>query len=153
MKRRVAALCIAAILALLSRCARTPPDTHDADVKALRDYQEGWYRSFAANDVGKLTAGFEEDGVVVLPNGGSVKGKDPTVWKRSPSSPPISLKGEVSRIEVSKSGDLAYIWGSYSLTTTDRNAGKPITTKGSYVTIYKKRDGVWKIAVDINASK
>jgi ketosteroid isomerase-like protein len=141
-----------ALFPLLLSCSRTPPDTRDADVKALKDYQEEWYRILEAKDVEKLAAGFEDDGVVVTPTGAVLKGKDLTMWRQFVSSGG-SLRGNVSRVEVSKSGDLGYIWGFYTATTIDPNSRTPIVKKGSYLTVYKKQPGgPWKIAVDINNS-
>ena len=52
--------------------------------------------------------------------------------------------------EVSKAGDLAYTQGVYTLIVTDRKTKKPVTEKGTYVTVYKKQaDGSWKAVADM----
>jgi ketosteroid isomerase-like protein len=53
------------------------------------------------------------------------------------------------------SGDLGYTYGTYVLTSKDKDKdGKPIVEHGRYLTIWKKqKDGIWKVAVDMdNAS-
>jgi ketosteroid isomerase-like protein len=153
MKLDLGTLFCTALFISLTSCSRTPEDTHDANVKALRDYQDEWYRILKAKDIEKLAAGFEDDGVVVTPTGAVLNGKDLTMWKHFVSSGG-SLRGDVSRIEVSKSGDLGYIWGFYTATTIDPNSRASIVKKGSYLTVYKKQPGgSWKIAVDINNSE
>lgn len=153
MKLWLTAFCSGALLALLTSCTRTARDTHDADVKALKNYQDEWYRIVEAKDIEKLAAGFEDDGVIVTPTGVVLKGKDRSMWKQFVSSGG-SLKGEVSRIEVSRWGDLGYIWGFYTATATDPSSRRPIVKKGSYLTVYRKHaGGTWKIAVDINNSE
>jgi ketosteroid isomerase-like protein len=65
----------------------------------------------------------------------------------------LSLSFEATRIEVAKSGDVAYTQGAYTMTMTDSATKKPITDKGSYVTVYKKQaDGSWKAVSDIASS-
>jgi len=53
-----------------------------------------------------------------------------------------------TKIEVSKSGDLAYELGDYSLTVSDKK-GRAQTTKAKYVVVWgKQADGSWKALVD-----
>jgi ketosteroid isomerase-like protein len=48
--------------------------------------------------------------------------------------------------DVSRSGDLGYSYGTYWLKSSDASA-KPET--GNYFRIWKKRNGVWKVVVDL----
>jgi ketosteroid isomerase-like protein len=51
--------------------------------------------------------------------------------------------------EVSKSGELGYTWGTYTLTFLDE-AGEDQKSDGKYLNIWKKQeDGSWKVAVDM----
>jgi ketosteroid isomerase-like protein len=64
------------------------------------------------------------------------------------ANPGFALSFAPSKVEVSKSGDLAYEIGDYSLTFSDKK-GKPLTTKAKYVVVWgKQADGSWKVLVD-----
>lgn len=70
------------------------------------------------------------------------------------ADPALSLKFHATRVEIAKSGDMAFTQGSYSMTMTDPASKKSMTDKGSYVTIYKKQaDGSWKAVSDIATSE
>jgi ketosteroid isomerase-like protein len=70
------------------------------------------------------------------------------------SDPNLSLKFQASRAEVSKSGDMGFTQGSYTLTATDPNTKQVIHDHGSYVTTYSKQsDGSWKAVADIASSE
>ena len=48
-----------------------------------------------------------------------------------------------------RSGDIAYERGTFELTAKDKR-GKPTTSKGKYVVVWKKQaDGFWKAVADI----
>ncbi|HEY3741680.1 MAG TPA: hypothetical protein VGL53_17635 [Bryobacteraceae bacterium] len=55
------------------------------------------------------------------------------------------ISDQASRIEVAKSGDIAYTQRAYTMTTTDPNSKQVIHDHGSYLTTYRKEaDGSWK---------
>jgi ketosteroid isomerase-like protein len=59
------------------------------------------------------------------------------------------LQWEPKKAEVSKSGDLGYTWGTYSITSEDEK-GQEKTSYGKYLNIWKKQnDGLWKVLIDI----
>jgi ketosteroid isomerase-like protein len=47
--------------------------------------------------------------------------------------------------DVSRAGDLGYTHGTYEVT----NDAKTVTERGSYVRIWKKQDGAWRIVMDV----
>jgi ketosteroid isomerase-like protein len=53
---------------------------------------------------------------------------------------------DVKRLVVAKSGDLAYEYSDYTL-QFDEPEGKTFRVKGSYVRVWRKEDGQWKVAV------
>ena len=55
-----------------------------------------------------------------------------------------SLLWEPTEAVVSESGDLAYTLGRYRVVD-----GDSILSTGHYVTVWKKEDGEWRVAVDI----
>src|SRR3954452_2529053 len=50
--------------------------------------------------------------------------------------------------DVSLAGDLGYTHGTYEVTDDTKN----VTEKGSYVRIWKKRNGIWRIVMDVTSS-
>jgi Tol biopolymer transport system component len=68
------------------------------------------------------------------------------------SKPGFAINLDMENIEASRSGDLAFGYGSYSITFND-DAGNPVTDKGKYVIGYmKQQDGQWKVIIDIRNS-
>jgi ketosteroid isomerase-like protein len=52
--------------------------------------------------------------------------------------------------DISASGDLGYTYGTYEFRAKD---GKLIVEHGKYTSIWKQRDGKWKVVLDMgNAS-
>ena len=51
------------------------------------------------------------------------------------------------------SGDIGYTWGHFEGHSKDAN-GKPVTTNGRYITIWRKQpDGHWKVVLDAGANE
>ncbi len=66
--------------------------------------------------------------------------------------PSYSLTWQPAEADVSRSGDLGYTYGQYESRSTGQD-GRPATSRGKYVTIWKKQvDGSWKAVVDIGNS-
>jgi ketosteroid isomerase-like protein len=56
---------------------------------------------------------------------------------------------KLSRVEVSRAGDLAYTQGTYA-NQFDLADGTTATERGKWVSVWKKQaDGTWKVAVDV----
>lgn len=160
MKLKVlATLCSATAIALsLAACNPTPPpapDTHDADVKAITDTEVQANQAWAAKDLEKVMAFYADDAVLMTPGMDAVHGKDAmrAGLKDMLADPAVSLTFQSSKVDVAKSGDLAYTAGSYKLTVTDPATHKPISDHGNYVTTFRKQaDGSWKAVADIASS-
>lgn len=154
MKRCLASLLAGTMMTLLVGCAA--PDTHDADVKAIKDNEVQWNKDFAAKDVDKMAAHYADDAVLMAPGMPAASGKSAiqNMLKEMVSDPALSLKFEAARVEVAKSGDVAYTQGAYTMKMTNPATKQPMDDKGSYVTTYKKQaDGSWKAICDINTSE
>ena len=57
----------------------------------------------------------------------------------------VSINWEIEKLEISTSGDMAYILGSYHLVT--ESAEGQAEVEGKYITVLKKINGEWKYAV------
>jgi uncharacterized protein (TIGR02246 family) len=128
-----------------------PPDTRVADEQAIRAAEAGALKAAVAKDAERLASFYADDGVVFLPGRPRVVGKDAIrkSWGELFAAPGSSLNFQPAKVEVSRSGDLAYCYGSYTMTANDPR-GRPLTAKGDYVVVYRKQaDGQWKLVADI----
>jgi ketosteroid isomerase-like protein len=149
---------IAALLVFAISCTTSSPGvrTQDADVKAIKDDQIQWLKDFDSKDLDKIVSHFSDDAIVIDKGAPPVKGREEAkkLYKDAVADPASSLKFSPLRIEVAKSGEIAYVLGSYRAVSSIPNTTKTTEDRGTYISIYKKQsDGSWKDAVDIGASE
>jgi len=70
---RLAAFCC--VLCLTACMPMKAPDTHDADVKAIKDVESAWVKTAATKDVDAFVAYYADDGSVLMPNAPLFTGK------------------------------------------------------------------------------
>ena len=153
--KRLISLCAAAAVALTATACNQAPDTHDADVKAIQSSESQWNQDYLSKDTDKIVAHYTDDAVLMVPGMPATSGKAAigAALKQMVSDPALSLKFQASKVDVAKSGDLAYTQGSYTLTLTDPQTKQVVNDHGSYVTTYRKQpDGTWKAVADIATS-
>jgi ketosteroid isomerase-like protein len=69
-------------------------------------------------------------------------------WKPLFENKSISLRWQPISAEISKSGDLGYTVGSYTITRTGEE-GSAIVGTGKYLTVWRlQKDGSWKVEFD-----
>jgi len=156
MRNRYFRLAAFALAVIVAGCHQAPPppalDTHDADVKAIRDVETACNQALAAKDLDKVAALYADDASVFLPDAPVVNGMAAikATWKPMMEDKNFSLSFVSDKVDVAKSGDLGYSQGTNTWTMTDPKTKKVITEKGKYVTVYKKQaDGGWKAVADI----
>ncbi|HXF14910.1 MAG TPA: SgcJ/EcaC family oxidoreductase [Terriglobales bacterium] len=155
---RVSAL-VVAVLAVFTACntaskssteVATAADTRAADEAAIRALDAEWVKAIATKDLDKATSYYAETAEMFAPNAPAASGKD-AVQKLCASMlrmPGFALTFTPSKIEVARSGDIAYETGAYEMTVNDKK-GKPQTVKAKYVVVWgKQADGSWKALVD-----
>jgi uncharacterized protein (TIGR02246 family) len=145
-----------ALTVILAGCNQAPPppapDTHDADVKAIRDVETAAVQAIAAKDIDKLGAFYADDASVFAPDAPVINGMAAikAAWKSIVADKNFSLTFASDKVDVAKSGDLGYCEGAATMTFTDPKTKKVLTERGKYVTVYKKQaDGSWKVVADI----
>ncbi len=143
------------LLTLLTACqTQATSGTQAADEATLRKLDDEWSRAAGSRDVEKTISYYSDDAVVMPPNIPTLTGKEPiqTLWKSMLDSPDFSGGWKATKVEVARSGDLAYVSGNYEFNEKD-NSGKPITDKGKYLEVWKKQaDGSWKCVADMFSS-
>jgi uncharacterized protein (TIGR02246 family) len=132
--------------------ATTMPDTRALDEKAIRDSEAAWVKAFATKEPEKAAAFYADDAASMLPDTPLMTGKQAIITGMKPElgDPNFKLVFAPTKVEIAKSGDIAYSQGTFEYTTTDPKTQKPVSQAGNYVEVYKKQaDGTWKVEEDI----
>lgn len=145
-----------ALAVILAGCKQAPPppapDTHDADVKAIRNLEASLLQSIAAKDLEKIGAFYADDASALWPDVPVITGPAAikAAFKPYLADKNYSENFASDKVHVAKSGDLAYSQGSETYTFTDPKTKKVLSGKCKYVEVYRKQaDGGWKAVADI----
>jgi ketosteroid isomerase-like protein len=142
--------CLALVLFAAGCGEQKPPDTRVADEKAIRDADAQWSKTAAARDIDGTVSYYSDDASLLAPNAPVASDKQSirAAWAGL-LTPDTSLSWQATKVEVARSGDLAYLIGTYQLTSKDAH-GKPVSDNGKFVEVWKKQpDGKWKVVADI----
>jgi uncharacterized protein (TIGR02246 family) len=137
-------------IAILS-CNQQNVDTK-AEGEKLLELSKEWSESATTGDVEKTVSYWADDAIVMSPGQPPLKGKKAIreMVEESYKIPGFRISWEPQSVEVSKSGDLAYMIEQSQITVND-STGKAITEHYKGVSVWKKQlDGSWKNAVDIS---
>jgi ketosteroid isomerase-like protein len=149
---RTIPLFLSGCIALLSLTLVCPAPAADTKIEqALRDLDAQWSKDAGTKDVDKIVSYYAESAVVMPPNASAATTKESirSAWKEMLTTPGAAISWKATKVEVAKSGDLAYVSGTYQETMTDAS-GKSANDHGKYVEIFKKQaDGTWKVVADI----
>lgn len=145
MKQNVAVLPVVFLMLLTSACAPPPaPDTRAADEAAIREADAAWSKAAEARDLDGVMSYYTDDAQLLPPNEPIATGK--TAMRKSWAAlmaPEMAVSWKVSKVEVARAGDLAYVVGTYTL------AMKPSSDTGKLIEVWKKQaDGKWKCVAD-----
>ena len=127
-----------------------PPDTRAADEAAVRKADADWSTAAQSKQVDSWVAFYTDDTVVLPPNDKLTSGKEGVrrVVGELLAMPGLAISWQPAKVEVARSGDLAYTYGTYQLAFNDPK-GKPVTDHGKYAEVWKKQpDGAWKCVLD-----
>jgi ketosteroid isomerase-like protein len=143
--------CLAAAVLLTWACGpATPPDTRAADESTIKDQDVQWSKAAAAKDVDGTVSYYSDDASLLPPNAPLATGAHAirAIWA-SLLGPDGSLSWQANKVEVARSGDLAYVLGVYQM--TQKNAQqKTAADHGKFVEVWKKQaDGKWKAVADM----
>lgn len=148
----IVSLYLAAMLVMVGcSSSRAPgPDTRAADEAAVRKADADWVKAAQSKQLDNWVAYYADDAVVLPPNEKTATDKD-SIRKLIGdllSLPNLSVSWTPTKSEVAKSGDLAYLYGTYQLSFTGPD-GKTVDDRGKTLEIWKKQaDANWKCIVD-----
>lgn len=127
-------------------CQREAPDTRAADEQAIRAAEDEGVKACDEKDLERFLSFYTEDASLFPPNASVATGKAAMRALLLPlfTNPGFKEVDRLTKVEVARSGELAYAIGTYETTIHD-SKGKPLTERGHYVDIWKKQpDGTWK---------
>jgi ketosteroid isomerase-like protein len=111
---------------------------------------EQWSATAAKNDLDGTVSYYSEDAVLLPPN--APIAKDRKSIRESWAGllgPNTAVSWKVSKVEVAKSGELGYLYGTYQLTIKDPKGGPAFNDTGKILEVWKKQPGgQWKCTVD-----
>ncbi len=137
--------------------APPPPAAPDPAVLAERYRAEllAADREFAAaareRDVDRWSSYFADDGIQVPRRHGIVVGPAAIRSFMRPAFADSStmLLWDPDKAEVSKSGDLGFTTGQARVVRFDAAGKEAVAYRMKYATVWKRQNGVWKVALDI----
>jgi uncharacterized protein (TIGR02246 family) len=155
MQKRTTVPAAVAIAVLLAGCNQAPPpapDTREKDAQEIRDLEIAWQKAFATRDVDQICTVYAEDASVFMPNAPVLNGS-PAIkegFRPIVADKHFSVTFASTKVQVARSGDLAYSQGAYTMTTSSPRTKQVLTEVGKYVTVYKKQPVLgWKVVADI----
>ena len=144
-------LAIALILTAIVGCNQQKGDVK-AEGEKLMQISREWSQSASTRNIEKTVSYWAEDAVVMSAGQPPVKGKKAIrqMVEDSYKIPGFHINWEPESVEVSESGDMAYMIERSQITIHD-SSGKAITEYYKGVSVWKKQpDGSWKNVVDIS---
>lgn len=154
--RKITGIALAATaLAAFAGCDQAPQKAPATDVaaveKELRAIETQGNADYNRRDVDAVLSHFAEDAALANPGAQLAAASDSrrAAITQFLSDPSLKLSYESDRIQVAKSGDLAYTRGHFTMQSTDPATKQPRTDTGNYLTVWKKQsDGTWKAVED-----
>ena len=144
---------IATVLVLVSLAACQPPGPaalSEEDIAAIEVTSEAFLKAVLASDWTAVAATYTDDAVLMPPNGPAVEGRA-NIQTFFESFPPLN-EFNLSNVETTGRGDLAYVRGTYKMTIAPEGRDK-FDDSGKYLEIRRKQaDGSWLIARDMFSS-
>lgn len=150
MNRTGIGMVFVAMLVMASCDTAEKPNTVEIEQQILAQ-EEQWNRAFAQRDAEALAGFFADDAAMASPGEQLVRGKESIreAVGAFAEDPNLNVSFRANRVQVAESGDLAYTRGQYMLTSTDPSTNQPESSRGYYLTVWKKQaDGSWKAVED-----
>jgi len=146
------ALLAASALLVLTSCSIENRVDPAAEARAVRELSRRWLTAEIAKDVPTIVSFYAPDAVEMASNTPLIRGREAIrEWYKTWLLPTgIGMTFATTDVAVSKSGDLAVEQGTYAFTQTGpRGSTQDV---GKYVTVWKKVDGKWMVAIDTATS-
>lgn len=139
-------LAVASIFSVLLPIDATAGDLDVADMEAMRNAASAYAKAWLTNDPDTVMATFVDEPVLSPSGLPYLEGQDEArAFWFPPDSPAVTVTDfDMEQLEVSGSGNLGYVRGTFRLAF--EYDGKYYVNHGKYVTILRKGpEGVWRI--------
>ncbi len=132
--------------------ASQKPDTRTSDEQAIRAADAAWLEAVQAKDVDRIVSFYADDASEFPIAEPIATGKQAIRenWAHMLGIPGLHLVWQITKVEVSRSGDLAYVQSTYQASFENPEGGKPAIERGKAVTVWKKQGDAWKAVADIS---
>ena len=123
-------------------------------VDSIRAADAAWLSAYAAKDVDRSLAFFDEQGSMLVPNTPILTGRDAIAkfMARGFALEDYRITWHPNKAGVASSGELGYTSGTYTMSFKDAS-GKTISDNGKYLMVWKRQtNGEWKILFDTSNS-
>ena len=132
---------------LLAACFLAQPAAADPR-KELEEVDRVLSKAWQAQDLDTLLSFYDDKAVAVWTGSPAFDKKGlREFWQQRRSDPAFRVvSGRRDRFVISESGDMAYMQGTSSYRVT--RDGRPVVETGSWVTLWQKLNGQWKIVYD-----
>jgi uncharacterized protein (TIGR02246 family) len=112
------------------------------------ELKHSWEVSFNKGDADAVANLYSDQAVLVMSGSKPVEGRD-GIHKTVGDMIKSGVKVQIGSAQNVGSGDLAYVYGPYSV--LDHEGGREVE-KGTYVEIWHRRAGTWQIDLDVNSA-
>jgi uncharacterized protein (TIGR02246 family) len=141
------------ILALVANagCGAQHKVNLSTEEAAIRRTDAGWLAAASAHDLDRILPFWADDATILAPGTPAIVGKDAIRKYVSTSfaTPGFSITWTTGKVEVARSGDLAYSYGTDRI-TLNTSDGKSVREENRAVAVWKKQpDGSWKCVMDV----
>ena len=119
-----------------------------AEERAIREAGTAWLAAEVAKDIPTIASFYAEDAIEMASNTPLIQGREAIQqWYQAWLTPAgVAMTFEPLEIVVAPSGDMAYERGTYRFTQDSPRGGTEDV--GKYLTVWKKVDGKWQVAID-----
>jgi ketosteroid isomerase-like protein len=144
-------LWVSTSIATTACSGRSASDSRAADETAIREADAASLRAIATKQTEATLSYYDEGASILIPNAPIATGRVDIrkAWEQMFAIPGFDLAPKTAKVEVARSGDLAYTQGTYEFAAIGPS-GAPVKDRGKFVVVWKKQtDGAWKILADI----
>lgn len=142
---------------ILSACQQQAAPSAPVDAQAASDaiakLETAQIAGVNARSINDATVDYADDAVLIT-NTGKTDGRDAitSFFKGFLRDSAVKIDYRPEKKTVSGDGTMAYSTATYTETYTDQATKKPITVKGTNLSVWRKRaDGGWELVADANA--
>src|ERR1700676_4307227 len=145
MMRRASVVLASTFLIISSAIGQQTSDTRAMAEAAIRTADAAGLKAAQAKDVAGATANYADDASWLPPHAPIVQGTEAirSAWAQLLTSPGLKIDWQITKVEVSRAGDMAYTLYKYEMTMGAPD-GAPINDMGKDMAVWEKQsDGTW----------